>query len=125
MLVLRLHLHNVMHCIVIFNARKPSLRRLCFYTCLSVILFTGEGGQYLGRYPSGPGTPPCRTRYTPRPGTPPGQVSPGTKYPPQPPGTRYTPLQVPPQAVHAGRYGQQAGGTHPTGMHSCSIYIKN
>ena len=22
-------------------------------------------------------------------------------------------------AVHAGRYGQQAGGTHPTGMHSC------
>ena len=21
--------------------------------------------------------------------------------------------------VHAGRYGQQAGGTHPTGMHSC------
>ena len=31
---------------------------------------------------------------TPRPGTPTG-------------------------AVHAGRYGQQAGGTHPTGMHSC------
>ena len=31
------------------------------------------------------------------------------------PGTRYTPLR----AVHAGRYGQQAGGTHPTGMHSC------
>ena len=23
-------------------------------------------------------------------------------------------------AVHAGRYSQQAGGTHPTGMHSCS-----
>ena len=22
-------------------------------------------------------------------------------------------------AVHAGRYGQQAGGTHPTGMHTC------
>ena len=21
--------------------------------------------------------------------------------------------------MHAGRYGQQAGGTHPTGMHSC------
>ena len=30
------------------------------------------------------------------------------------------PRQVhPPGAVHAGRYGQQAGGTHPTGMHSC------
>ena len=25
----------------------------------------------------------------------------------------------PPGAVHAGRYGQQASGTHPTGMHSC------
>ena len=25
----------------------------------------------------------------------------------------------PPPAVHAGRYGQQAGGTHPTGMHTC------
>ena len=24
-----------------------------------------------------------------------------------------------PGAVHAGRYGQQAGGTHPTGMHTC------
>ena len=25
----------------------------------------------------------------------------------------------PPVAVHAGRYGQQGGGTHPTGMQSC------
>ena len=38
----------------------------------------------------------CLGRYPPGPGTP--------------PGTRYTPR---------GRYGQQAGGTHPTGMHSC------
>ena len=28
--------------------------------------------------------------------------------------------QAPPTAVHAGRYGQQAGGTHPNGMQSCS-----
>ena len=28
-----------------------------------------------------------------------------------------------PGAVHAGRYGQQAGGTHPTGMHTC--HLKN
>ena len=28
----------------------------------------------------------------------------------------------PPGAVHARRYGQQAGGTHPTGMQSCSVY---
>ena len=32
-----------------------------------------------------------------------------------PPNTR----QTPPGTVHAGRYGQQAGGTHPTGMQSC------
>ena len=47
---------------------------------------------------------------------PPGQVHPPGKVPP---------WQVhPPGAVHAGRYGQQAGGTHPTGMNSCffSIY---
>ena len=29
-----------------FNARKQSLRRLCFYTYLSVILFTGGGGAW-------------------------------------------------------------------------------
>ena len=28
---------------IIFTVRKWSLRRLCFYTCLSVILFTGRG----------------------------------------------------------------------------------
>ena len=37
-----------------------------------------------------------------------------------PPG-RYTPRG----AVHVGRYGQQAGGTHPTGMHSCLPYYCN
>ena len=40
-------------------------------------------------------------RYTHQSGTPPGQVHP------------------PSGAVQAGRYGQQAGGTHPNGMHSC------
>ena len=49
---------------------------------------------------------------------------------PYPPGSPPTPEQTPPHeqipagadtplAVHAGRYGQQAGGTHPTGMHTC------
>ena len=28
----------------------------------------------------------------------------------------------PPCAVHAGRYGQQAGDMHPTGMQSCSVF---
>ena len=81
----------------------------------------------------GPGGvhPPPRTRYTPWDQVhPPDQLPPGTRYTPQ---TRYTPLdqvspwdqvhprdQVhPPCAEHAGRYGQRAGGTHPTGMQSC------
>ena len=59
--------------------------------------------------------PPHRPGSPPGPGTPP---RPGT-----PPWTRYTPrlFTHPPRAVHAGRYGQQAGGTHPTGMHSCLV----
>ena len=57
-------------------------------------------------------------RYSPGPGTPP--LGPGTAPPPQdqlhpPPRDQVHPSR----AVHAGRYGQQAGGTHPTGMHSC------
>ena len=26
-------------------------------------------------------------------------------------------------AVHAGRYGQQVGGMHPTGMHTCLVCV--
>ena len=66
----------------IFTARKRSLRRLCFYTCLSV-----HRGEYLGRYPPRQVTPlrastppPGQVRplgrYTPWAGTPPGQVQP-------------------------------------------------
>ena len=29
----------------------------------------------------------------------------------------------PPSADHGARYGQRAGGTHPTGMQSCALYI--
>ena len=36
-----------------------------------------------------------------------------------PPGADPPPSRHSPRAVHAGRYGQQAGGTHPTGMHTC------
>ena len=76
---------------------------------VSVILSTeGVPGQVppWDQVHPGPGTPPWDQVHTsPRPGTPPG------------PGT------PPPVAVHAGRYGQQAGGTHPTAMHSCFIYV--
>ena len=81
--------------------------------------------------PLGPGTPLEQTpswEHTP-PGTRhplganPARVDtpradpPGTRHPPQeqtPPLCRHHPC-----AVHAGRYGQQAGGMHPTGMQSC------
>ena len=47
-------------------------------------------------------------------------------YPPgrrHPPGGRLPRGGTPPlSAEHAGRYGQRAGGTHPTGMQSCSIF---
>ena len=73
---------------------KRSLRRLCFYTCLSVILFTwGVPGQVPpGRYTPPDQVHPPGTRYPHRAGTPPG-----TRYTPwdqvHPPGTRYTPLE--------------------------------
>ena len=61
-----------------------------------VILFTGGGG-----------LPQCMLGYYP-----PGQASPWGQAPPRA-GT--------PDAEHAGRDGQRAGGTHPTGMQSCSF----
>ena len=72
--------------------------------------------------PSGRHTPPPPGA-PPQPGTPPDQVHPLDQvHPPDQvhPRTRYTPRPgTPPGAVHAGRYGHQAGGTHHTGMHSC------
>ena len=95
---------------------RPQTRfgaKLYFYTCLSVILFTGGKGEYLGRYPPGPGTPPRPgtppgTRYTPQDQVHPHSSPPGPGTPPQDrynprpgtnpqdqvhiPRTRYTPL---------------------------------
>ena len=48
--------------------------------------------------------------------------SPGTRHPPQtrhPQSRQPLGADTPPSAVHAGRYRQQASGTHPTGMQSC------
>ena len=45
-----------------------------------------------------------------------------------PTGSRHAPWDqalsapVTPRAVHAGRYGQRAGGMHPTGMQSCCLF---
>ena len=59
------------------------------------------------------GIPPPRTRH-PSEQTPPGT---GTPLGAEPPRSR------PPCAVQAGRYSQQAGGMHPTGMQSFGIYV--
>ena len=90
----------------IITARNEVGSRLCFYTCL---WFCSRGGGEGGLCPIACwDTPPPRSRPT-RTRHPRGQSSPGA----DPPGPDT------PQTVHAGRYGQQAGGTHPTGMQSC------
>ena len=78
---------------------------------LSVILFTGGGGSTWA------GTP---QQVPPLAGTP---ARAGTPWQVHPPG-RYTPRQVHPPGRYTPQqsmlgYGQQADGTHPTGMHSC------
>ena len=58
------------------TAHKRSLQRLCFYSCLSVILFTGGSASVHAGIP--PGTrhcPPARSR------PPPGADPPGTRHP--------------------------------------------
>ena len=68
-------------------------------------------------------TPPPRSRPPPRPGRPPLEQTPPGRHPP--PQTRHPPGQaLPPGTEHAGRYGQCAGGTHPTGMQSCFRHVK-
>ena len=71
------------------------------FTCLLVILFTGGGA---GVCLSACWDPPRSRHPPPEAGTP----------PPEQAGTS-------PGREHAGRYGQRAGGMHPTGMQSCFI----
>ena len=85
----------------IVTARKRSFRRLCFHWCLSV---HGGSAHTLPR------------ASTPRASTPLGRPPQGW----EPPGRHPLPLGRHPPAQCMLGYGQQAGGTHPTGMHSCS-----
>ena len=92
-------------------------------------------------HPPGPGTPPDHQKHPRGQVHPPDQVHPPTRYthppdqvrprdqvhPPEAgtpaPQAGTPPGRYPPGAVHSGRYGQQAGGTHPTGMHSSFLQI--
>ena len=126
--------------ICLFTARTRSLQRLCFYTCLSFC--PGGGGvclsacwdTYWNAYFSLYSNVIIRSRgkvifseacvenSVHRGGCPPNCM---LGYPSPPPDQRQTPpgSRHPHYAVHARRYGQQAGGTHPTGIHTC-LYIQ-
>ena len=135
---------------LVVTARKRSLgqgnifRSVCQEFCPR-----GGGGALpqcmLGYHtPPGPGTPPRDQAPIPHL----DQVPPGTRHP-SPTWTRHPPDQAPPspdqapspgpgtppqgqapspRAEHAGRYGQRAGGPHPTEMQSClnvrHVYFK-
>ena len=86
---------------------------------LFVILFTG--GVCLSAFwdtTSRKHTPP-RSTHTPGKHTPPWEAHPPGSTPP--PEAHHPPEKHTPSfgAEHAGRYGQRAGGTHPTGMQFC------
>ena len=135
----------------ITNYYRPqrSLKRLRFHRCLSVhrgVSAPLHAGIHLpmtrGRHPALTDTPPGsrhppgsntpRTRHSLGPDTPWEQgtpwgpdTSPGADIPPgaDTPWSRHPQGADIPPPMHAGRYGQQAGGTHPTGMHTCGKCI--
>ena len=112
--------------LLMFHIYRPQTKfaKVTFYTCLSVILFTGGcvSAKCMLGY-----TPPANQRQTHDPPTrgrhPPEHTPPGRTHTPPahtPPGS-----SPPPCAVHAGRYGQKATGTHPTGMHTCCHLVSS
>ena len=115
-----------MLCIILFiTARNEVGARLCFYTCLSFCAHGESVSLHSGIHTPQEQNPPGSRHDTPYP-TPRSRPTPGADTPqeqtPQeetrnPP--RKKPGRPPRRVVHAGRYGQQAGGTHPTGMHPC------
>ena len=98
---------------IFITARKRSLGQGNFFC---VILFTGGSASvHIGIPPPDQAPPWSR---------PPPSRHPPSRHPPGAGGPRE---QTPPCAVHAGRYGQQAGGMHPTGMQSClcvTLYLQ-
>ena len=83
-----------------------------------ILLTGGRGVPHTPPRADTPKTPPEQT--PPWEQTPPQEQTPPSRHPPEqtPPGSRPPGADTPP-AKHAVRYGQRAGGTHPTGMQSC------
>ena len=119
------------------TTRKQSLRRLCFYSCLSVhrggvcpIACWDTPTQDQRQTPPWADTPPGPEadplgQTPPSQADAPGQTPPWVHTPPgrhpwadTPPGRHPPCADTPPAQCMLG-YDQQAGGTHPTGMHSC------
>ena len=102
---------QVAHVTFIFTVRNVVVRKVMFYTCLSVILFTGgdrgKGGS--GRHLPGQ-TPP---RHTPPGHTPLRQIPPG-QTPPRQTAPRQTPLSDTPWA-HTPQ-ADTPPGRHPPGQ---------
>ena len=83
-----------------FNCDYSQQNGSCPYALLPPLVKLGQGYVFTGVCDSvHRGGVPDQV-HPPGPGTPPNQVH-------------------PPTAEHGGRYGQFAGGTHPTGMQSC------
>ena len=110
---------------LLVTTRNEVGARLCFHRC---VWFCSQGrvsaSVHAGIHnPLGADTPQSR---------PPQSRHPQSRHPPEadtpqeqtlPPWIRPPRADTPPPAEHAGRYGQRAGGTHPTGMQSCSIFV--
>ena len=109
-------LHVSFSCCFHITTHKRSLRRLCFHRCLSVHRSV-SAPLHAGIHTPSPRT---RGRHPPWADTPHGQTTPWADNPlsRHPPGQVSSPGRDPSSQCMLG-YGQQAGGTHPTGMHSC------
>ena len=87
----------------LFLPSAMKLRRLCFYTCLSVHRGRGSASVHTGMPP-----PPRGAGTLPGAGTPLDQAPPQSRHPPLGPSTPQQTATV-------------ADGTHPTGIHSCFL----
>ena len=106
----------------IFTARKQSLRRLYFYTCLSVHSLSSVSASPRGRF-GGSGWGEGVQAHTRSGGS---QPMPGGVVQAQAQGEVSRPKGCIPACTEADTPQQMAtaaGSTHPTGMHSCYIII--